>query len=197
MGLGEDLEWLAQGIRQLQIEWEKFFSGIERKPPNEAKDRLEAVIRRYAYTEIRNNAERFRYQSLVSRYNTFSELWNKRLRAREEGRVAGLHVPRTLASLAPPPASPPSSIPAQAAGAAGEVRIRQPEREVEAMRTLFDEFIAKRKAMGEAGAVKFDAFQKLVSQQTARILADKGAQAVDFRLETKDGKVSLKARAVK
>jgi hypothetical protein len=28
-------------------------------------------------------------------------------------------------------------------------------------------------------------------------MADKGAQAVDFRLETKEGKVSLKAKVVK
>ena len=196
MGLGEDLEWLAQGIRQLQIEWEKFFSGVEKKPPNEDKDRLEAVIRRHAYTEIRNNAERFRYQSLVARYNTFSELWNKRLRAREEGRVAGLHVPRTLASLAPSASAPPAP-PARTANPTGEVRIQQPDRDVEALRSLFDQFLAKRKETGETGAVKFEAFQKLVSQQATRILAAKGAKAVDFRLETKDGKVSLKAKVVK
>ncbi len=196
MALGEDLDWLAKGIRQLQIEWEKFFSGVEKKPPNEAKDRLEAVIRRYAYAEIRNNAERFRYQSLVSRYNTFSELWSKRLRAREEGRVAGLHIPRTLASLAPP-APAPAAPSARSASPTGEVRIQQPERDVEALRTLFDQFLAKRKETGEAGAVKFEAFQKLVSQQATRILSDKGARAVDFRLETKDGKVSLKAKVVK
>lgn len=193
MGLGEDLEWLANGIRQLQIEWEKFFSGVEKKPPNEAKDRLEGVIRRYAYTEIRNNAERFRYQSLVARYNTFSELWNKRLRAREEGRVAGLHVPRTLAPPAPAPPAPP----ARAASPTGEVRVQQPDRDVEALRSLFDQFLAKRKETGETGTVKFEAFQKLVSQQATRILAAKGAKAVDFRLETKDGKVSLKAKVVK
>ena len=35
------------------------------------------------------------------------------------------------------------------------------------------------------------------SQQASRILNEKGAKAVDFRLETKDGKVSLKARPVK
>jgi hypothetical protein len=196
LGLGEDLEWLAKGIRQLQIEWEKFFSGVEKKPPNEAKDRLEGVIRRYAYTEIRNNAERFRYQSLVARYNTFSELWNKRLRAREEGRVAGLHVPRTLASLAPPAPAPPAP-PARTASPTGEVRIQQPDRDAEALRTLFDQFLAKRKETGETGTVKFEAFQKLVSQQATRILAAKGAKAVDFRLETKDGKVSLKAKVVK
>ena len=50
---------------------------------------------------------------------------------------------------------------------------------------------------GETGVVKFENFQKLITQQTTRILTEKGAQAVDFRLETKDGKVSLKAKAVR
>lgn len=201
MALAEDLELLTQGIRQLQIEWEKFFGGVERKPPNELKERVESVIRRYAYTEIRNNADRFRYQSLVSRYNTFNELWNKRLRAQEEGRVAGLHIPRPLASLAPASAGPQarasSAAASPVAGSGSEVRIRHPEREPEALRTLFDQFLVKRKEAGETGAVKFEAFEKLVSQQASRILLAKGAQAVDFRLEVKDGKVSLKARVVK
>jgi len=196
LGLGDDVELLAQSLRQLQIEWEKFFGGVERKPPTELKDRVEGLIRRYAYTEIRNNAERFRYQSLVSRYNTFSELWNKRLRAREEGRVAGLHVPRTLASLAAPTPAP-HTPPAPAVNASGEVRVHHPDREPEAMHALFDQFLAKRRQAGEAGVVKFEAFQQLVSQQTSRILKAKGAKAVDFRLEIKDGKVTLKAKVVK
>ena len=40
-------------------------------------------------------------------------------------------------------------------------------------------------------------WRDLIRQQTERIRAEKGAQAVDFRLETRDGKVSLKARIVK
>ena len=45
--------------------------------------------------------------------------------------------------------------------------------------------------------MKFESFQKLIAQQASRILTEKGGQAVDFRLETKDGKVSLKAKVVK
>ena len=48
---------------------------------------MEALVRRYANAEIRNNGERFRYQSLTARYTTFNELWQKRLRAREEGKA--------------------------------------------------------------------------------------------------------------
>ncbi len=195
----EDLDQIEKGVRQLKIEWDKFFGGVERKPPYELRSRVEGLIRRYAAGEIRNSGERFRYQTLTSRYNTFSELWNKRLRAMEEGRPLGLHG-RALAiheALQPPPEPGPSLEMPAAASRNREVRVESPELDVEAVRELFGRFVAAREQTGETGAVKFESFQKLISQQTTRILTEKGAQAVDFRLETKDGKVSLKAKAVR
>jgi hypothetical protein len=201
VAIPEDLDQLEHSIRQLQIEWEKFFSGIEKKPPNDLKVRVEALVRKYAYAEIRNNGDRFRYQGLTSRYNTFAELWAKRLRALEEGRPAGLH--GTRVPTAPPAPPPPPPTPAAAAAAAraaaggGEYRVRHPEQDAAAVRDLYQQFVAARKNTGETGAVKFESFQKLIAQQASRILNEKGAKAVDFRLETKDGKVSLKAKPVK
>ena len=196
MAIGADLEQLEKGITLLKIEWEKFFGGVERKPPNELRARIERLIRQYAGGEIRNATERFRYFGLTARYNTFNELWNKRLRAVEEGRPLGLHG-RALAlheQYAPPAlfhsegAAPPRQ---------GEIRVESPELDEEAVRELFDRFLDARQQAGEKGAVKFDSFQKLITQQTTRIITEKGAHAVDFRLETKDGKVSLKARPIK
>ncbi len=206
MAVSEDLDLLEKQIRLLQIEWEKFFGGVERKPPNDLKTRVEALVRRYANAELRNNTERFRYQNLSARYNTFSELWSKRLRALEEGRPMGLHgaqLHQVVAPPPPPPPSPPSPTEAAAARAAlraagsSEVRVKDPAADAGAVRALFDRFLAAREAAGEPGAVKFESFQKVITQQAARILTEKGAQAVDFRLETKDGKVSLKARPVR
>jgi hypothetical protein len=191
----DDLDILEHAIRQIQIDWEKFFGGVEKKPPNDLKARVEALIRKYAYAEIRNNAERFRYQTLTARYNTFNELWSKRLRAREEGRPVGLHGVYERQAAPPPSFAPPP--PAAKAGGSGEVRVKDPAADVGAVRTLFDRFLEARKAAGESGAVKFESFQKVISQQASRILNEKGAQAVDFRLETKDGKVSLKAKPVR
>jgi hypothetical protein len=200
VGIPEDLDQIEQSIRKLQIEWEKFFGGVERKPPTDLKARLEALIRRHVDSEIRNNTERFRYQTLTARYNTFAELWNKRLRALEEGRPVGLH---GRAAAAPPPAA--AAAPAATASprvarreaAEGGVRIQDPARDAEALRGLYERFLEERKRAGEAAAVRYENFQKLITQQTERILKEKGGQAVDFRLETKDGKVSLKAKAVK
>jgi hypothetical protein len=201
--LNEDLDRIEQSIRRLQIEWDKFFGGIERKPPTDLKSRLEALLRTHANVEIRNNAERFRYQSLSARYTTLSELWNKRLKAKEEGKAFGVHGLR--AEALPPPPPPPAVEPMKPAVAAAaaraaqhtEVRIQSPDRDQEALKALYQRFLAERQRSGETAPVKYDSFQKLIGQQTQRLLSEKGGQAVDFRLETKDGKVSLKAKVVK
>jgi hypothetical protein len=196
VALNEDLDLLEKSIRQLQIEWEKFFSGIERKPPVDMRTKVEAMVRRYSNAEIRNNTERFRFQNLAARYQTFAELWAKRLRAMEEGRPVGL--PGKAATMAPPPHHSPAIVERLATAAkSNEVRVKDPTGDTEAVRSLFDRFLAARKEAGESGAVKFESFQKIIAQQSTRILNEKGASAVDFRLETKDGKVSLKAKPVR
>jgi len=198
--LSEDIEAIENAIRRLQIEWDKFFSGLERKPPTDLRTKTEALLRRYANAEIRNSTERFRFQSLTAKYNTLNELWSKRLRAKEEGKPLGVH--GLKADMLPPPPPPAPATPGPAASgagreAAGEVRVQSPERDVEAVRVLYKQFMEARRRGGESAPVKFDSFQKLISQQASRILSEKGGQAVDFRLETKDGKVSLKAKVVK
>jgi hypothetical protein len=197
MALAEDLAEIEKQMRQLQIEWDKFFGGLEKKPPTDLKSRLEGVIRRHANVEIRNNTERFRYQTMVAKYNTLSELWSKKLRAREEGKAFGVH--GLKADVLPPP-PPPAPVPEKRAArpaAGNEFRVQNPERDLDAVRALYDNFLVARQKTGEQAPVKFESFQKLIGQQASRILSDKGAQAVDFRLETKDGKVSLKAKVVK
>ena len=198
MPLPEDLDALERSIRQIQIEWDKFFGGIEKKPPNDMKMRLEALIRRHANAEIRNNTERFRYQTLTARYNTLNELWSKKLRLREEGKAFGVH---GLKAEALPPPPPPAPAAPRHAGAHGgpveQFRVQNPERDAQTVRDLYESFLQARRSNGETAPVKYESFQKLIGQQASRILSDKGGQAVEFRLEKKEGKVSLKAKVVK
>lgn len=194
MPLAEDLDRIDIAIRQLQAKWDMFFAGAEKKPPHELQAQLDALVKRYANIEIRNNGERFRYQSLTARYTAFNELWQKRLRAREEGKVFGMHGLR--AEQMPPPPAPPPAAPARGAPP-GEFRVGDAGRDTAAVRALYERYVAERTRSGEGPAPAFDSFQKLIEQQTSRLRSEKGAQAVDFRLETKNGRVSLKARLVK
>jgi hypothetical protein len=198
VALSEDLDALERSIRQIQIEWDKFFSGIEKKPPNDSKTRLEALIRRHANAEIRNNTERFRYQTLTARYNTLNELWSKKLRLREEGKAFGVHGLKAEALPPPPPPAPAAPKHAGAhGGPAEQFRVQNPERDAQTVRALYESFLQARKGNGETAPVKYESFQKLIGQQASRILSDKGGQAVEFRLEKKEGKVTLKAKVVK
>jgi len=203
--LEEDLEKIDEGIFKLQKEWDRFFSGQERKAPFEAKQRLDRLVRRYVGVEIRNNVERFRFQSLTAKYNTLSDLWNRRLRAIEEGRpltsVQLKHV-RELAAEAPAAAAPAPGPPAGSkpadtgAGIRAEVRLSTLREDEQGVKSLYDQFRAARAAVGES-EVKFESFKKLIAQQRARLLEEKDAVAVDFRVALQDGKVALKAKPVR
>jgi len=205
--LEEDLEKIDEGIFKLQKEWDRFFSGQERKAPFEAKQRLDRLVRRYVGVEIRNNVERFRFQSLTAKYNTLSDLWNRRLRAIEEGRpltsVQLKHV-RELAAEAPaaaapalgPPAGPKPADAAAAAGIRAEVRLSTLREDDQGVKALYEQFRAARASVGES-EVKFESFKKLIAQQRTRLLEEKDAVAVDFRVALQDGKVALKAKPVR
>jgi hypothetical protein len=196
VSLSEDLDRLDVSLRQLLVKWDMFFSGAEKKPPSELQAQIELIIRRYGSVEIRNNAERFRYQGLTARFNTFNELWQKRLRAREEGKAFGQHGLRAE-QMAPPPRVPAVSGPASPAQPA-EFRIGGGgAQDAPAIRALYENFVSERHRAGIGAPPPFESFHQLVTQQTQRLRSEKGAAAVDFRLETRDGKVSLKARIVK
>ena len=198
MALAEDLDRLDTTMRQLQVKWDLFFNGQEKKPPSDLQGQVEGLIRKYSNSEIRNNGERFRYQGLSARYTTFNELWQKRLRAREEGKAFGMHGIRAEQMAPPRPAAAPAGAsPPRPGPAAGEIRVEDASRDSGAVRDLYDRFVKERTRAGEAHAPVFENFRDLIRQQTERIRAERGARAVDFRLETRDGKVSLKARIVK
>jgi len=194
MALQDDLDRIDVMTRQLQVKWELFFNGAEKKPPSELQTQLETLIKRVSNSEIRNNGERFRFQGLSARYTTFNELWQKKLRAREEGRLYGMH--GLKAEKMPPPQRPALGV-AFKPDAAEEFRVADARRDTAAVRALYERFVAERRRVGEGQAPAFEAFQALIGKQAEKIRSEKGAQAVDFRLETKDGKVSLKAKVVK
>ncbi len=193
--LEEDLARIEEGIFKLQKEWERFFSGQERKAPFEAKQRLERLVRRYVGIEIRNNVERFRFQSLTAKYNTLSDLWNRKLRAIEEGRPLSSSQLKLVREVTGEPLAAKAVPPSPGAGREG-VRLSTLRDDDEGVRGLYEQFRTARAAVGES-EVKFESFKKLISQQRARLLEERDAVAVDFRISLQDGKVALKAKPVR
>ncbi len=85
ISIERELTFLERNITTLRVEYERFFGGELKRPPVQSRRTIEDVLRRAGNAEVEKAAERFRLQSIQSRYNSFVEIWDKRMRAKEEG----------------------------------------------------------------------------------------------------------------
>ena len=82
----QHLSRLDDDIRKLKIEFDIYFNGSTkgRRPPLEARARLEAFIRRLSDNRSVSYAQRYQLGMLVSRYSSYRELWRRLLRTKGE-----------------------------------------------------------------------------------------------------------------
>ena len=59
---------LAEAMQKLEVEYGLFFAGRVSRPPLEARSRVEAIITRQGRAHISLAADRFRFNTLRSRY---------------------------------------------------------------------------------------------------------------------------------
>jgi hypothetical protein len=184
--IDRDLTRLEAGLKQLEAEYNMFFSGRLPKPPWETRAQVEALVKQLDRGHIPNTGDRFRFSTLQSRYATFIDLWDRGLRAREEGRP-GPFAQRSPAADAPK-RSPENRIMHVSS-------FRDPVREIDKLTELYESLAEARREVGE-DAPPFHKFADLVKNQVKK-LRDSGSAEVAFRVAVKDGKVSFTARALK
>lgn len=181
-----DLLRLEAELKQLEAEYNMFFSGRLPRPPWETRARVESLVQRYDRAPIANLGLRFRFSTLQSRFATFVDLWDRGQRAREEGRTG------------PFPQLPKAPLEDKAANQPRIVHVAafaDPVREMDKLHELYESLAAARRETG-AAALPFGRFAELVRTQVERMKAD-GTPEVAFRVAIRDGKVNLTARALK
>jgi len=178
-GLGDILDQLGRDIQQLRVDFERFFNGALPFPPDELRGRVQAQIRNLrSMSNLATAVDNFRLGDFEARFNSYNELFNRRLRDAEEGRAPA-------ARATAPPAS----------------RRFDPERGItlgervdpEAAEALYQGLAA---SPGDAPRFDLDSFQTYLARQVAAIRQKTGCDQVQFRLASEDGKVKLKARPV-
>ncbi len=182
-----DMQILEAALKRLEAEYNMFFAGRLARLPWETRARIDALIKQHDRAPLRNTAERFRFSSLQARFVSFCDLWEKQLRAREEGR------PMPGRGRRPPPSSDPLAEPAlrDREQLVHEQRIRDPLQEPERLRELYFELAKARENAGEA-QIPFHRFADVVRAQVTKFGGD--GQDVSFRVTVKDGKVTLSAK---
>lgn len=191
----EAIAQFDESLRRLKIQYDLFFAGVLKIPPAVDKKRLDDLVREIGKVRLRDNALRFRYTTLVSRYNQFQELWNRMMREREEGPLDFRR--RSQAMSAPPPPPPPPDTVAPRRETSGEpdsyVRVTAAGNGEE-MQKLFRQVLDAQKQLGKTNAMSIEQLAATVQKQAESLRAKYGVDTIAFRVETIDGKVKLKAK---
>ena len=186
--LNRDLQVLESDLRKLEAEYNMYFAGRLPRPPFETRSRVAALVKKLDRRHIQNYGDRFRFTTLQARFSSFIDLWDRGLRAREEGRAG-------------PFASRRHEKPAEPAAGAGDEGIlfvasfRDPMKEIDKLHELYASVREARERVGEE-ALPFHKFTEVVKEQVAK-LKESGAPEVAFRVAVKDGKLRFTARGLK
>ena len=181
-----ELNLFEAELKRLEAEYNMFFAGRLPRPPWETRGRVEAMARKLDREPPGNTGNRFRFSTLQSRLSTFVDLWDRGLRAREEGRRGPFAPPRSAE------AAPPKRLDDRILHV---TTFRDPLREIDKLRELYQSLSEVRRESG-AESIPFHKFAELVKTQVSS-MKEKGSAEVAFRVAVKDGKLNFTARALK
>jgi hypothetical protein len=184
--IARELLVLESELKRLEAEYNMFFGGRLPRPPWETRTRVETIVKRLDRTSISNYGERFKFGTLQSRFATLVELWDRGLRAREEGRPGPFAQPRPVE---------PRTARSEDDRILHVTTLKDPLREMDKLHDLYDRLVEARRDAGQQ-AIPFTRFAELVKTQVSS-LKEKGTGEVALRVAVRSGKLALTARPLK
>ena len=178
----EELNDLDEGMSGLQVLYEKYFLGIDRKPPDQERKRISEKARELRTRSIRNTALKFKVNTLFAKLISFERMWDRTLREIEDGtykrdvfkaklRAGDRDEPRT-----------------------GPVKPAAPSISDANLRRLYDTYLVARKRCGEAtDGLTFDSMAARIRSQVPELMQKHKAKNIEFKVVIKGGKAILKA----
>jgi hypothetical protein len=185
----EDLTNLEEWIRRLKIDYEIFFNGNRKKPPDDLRLRVERLVKRLAEATDLSLSQRFRYTTLISRFYVYRDLWRRNQQDQESAERHGRN---------PAPAVKTASHQAQKSllPPGVEISIGNPETEEEKVRQLYDELLRMKGGSTRGAApIPYNQFAKYISSQTQGIKKKYQCASVLFRISLEEDAVKFTAKA--
>ena len=181
--IDDQLSRLEEDIRQLKIEFDTFFNGASKKAPYDTKGRVDTTIKRIGDDRSLTFAQRYRYNSLGSRYNAFRDLWRRTMQGREEGRDPGAAARATVKQQA------------VAEFKRADFMCLDAHKDVELVKNIYSALVDAKKVCGESvDDFSFPRFHRLIASQADGLKERLGCERVSFSIDVEGGHVSFKAR---
>jgi hypothetical protein len=177
MSLTDSIALVENALRDLIRDWERFFAGDLKVPPQAKHDRISTRLRSLSQEPMQKRADQFRLEQLQHRFMAYAVNWERMLREREEGRGR-------FGAAVPAKAEETRAVANARAAASVEKRTGD---------SLYDRYVAAKHEHGEELKTDRAAFEAQIEAERAKLekrLGDK----VRFEVLVENGKVKLAAR---
>ena len=182
MGIPEDIAEFEHSLNELQIRYEQYFLGLEKREPLKLLQAVERQARKYSGVQIVNTMLKFKYNTLVAKFNTYRQYWNRTTRLIEEGKYSRDRFKMEMHQLQ-------GSLPTEKPAAG------KPDPEGD---RLYHEFLEARKScnLGTDNVSK-DVIIAAVEKQSPALQMKYNCMDIEFRVVVEDGSPKIKARPKK
>ena len=182
----ELLDSLEKRIEDLRNQFEQYFLGARKRAPEQELTGVTYLIRRLSNQTITSTRLRFRFQQLMSKFNSYNQYWNRTLQQIEAGtyfreRFKQQMHEREAAKNAPPP---------QPAPAKGKEKGTIPEDHID---QVYKDFVAARQQCNLPVNVSRDKLAETIRKQTETLQAKYQGKEVRFKVVVENGQAKLKA----
>jgi hypothetical protein len=182
----EDLNTLQDLLRRLKVEYDIFFNGNRKRPPEDMRARLDKLVKRLSNATDMTFSERFQFNTLVARFHLYCDLWRRTMNRQEAASEDEVSLQEPKGDLSGTPQTPQQF----------RVSIEDPNVEPEKVRDLYEALI---KIGGEraksAPRPSYEQFANYIAAQTASIRKKFHCAGVVFTLALEEDRVKFRATA--
>ncbi len=180
----DDLKELEVRIKRLRLEYDQYFLGILKREPSVLKADVQRRVNAYLSHPPTRSREKFRFNTLCARYQSYRALWGRTMREIENGTY---HRHRFRAQVqeqaTQAPAKSPAPAPKGTAGGAGAVAQK-----------LYKALAAARRKTGEGmQGMTAEKLADTLRRQTETLRKKHGSGKVSFRIVVEGNRARLRA----
>jgi len=179
--LAEDLDALDEAMSGLQVLYEKYFLGIDRRPPDQERRQVSEKMRLLKTTQVKNTGLKFRIQTMFAKLISFERMWDRTLREIEDGTYKRDLFKAKLRQ-------------ARQSSEPQRPRSGSPQISDDMIRKLYDTYLVARQRTGEStSGLTYESLASRLRTQVPELMARHKARNIEFKVVIKGGKAVLKA----
>ena len=183
------IKHFEERLNQLQRHFELYFQGLERLPPEGARDELHRALRNFqnAATAAKwPTALKYRVNALLQRFTSYDQKWRREMVAIEKGESRRDRLRAAQKNKSPTPSTNvPAPVPELPRVPAG---LNDQE-----MQKLYRTYLKARKMAGQKTSLSLESMSQKLNNQLPALQKKHPGKTIGFKVVVKDGQAQLRA----